>query len=90
MLADGAEAATRVLQDPTASRLREVVDMITRARIDAGQLRHAPITLQQLETVKAEFVRVLVAMRHARIDYPGPDGVVAESRPDVPLPAYST
>ncbi len=90
MLADGAEAATRVLQDPTAARLREVVDMITRARIDAGQLRHAPITLQQLETVKAEFVRVLVAMRHARIDYPGPDGVAAESRSDATLPAFST
>lgn len=89
MLADGVEAATRVLPDPTAIRLREVVDKIARSRIDAGQLRHAPITLQQLETVKAEFVRVLGAMRHSRIDYPGPDGVAAASRPDTTLPAYS-
>lgn len=90
MLADGAEAATRVLHDPTPARLREAIDLIVRSRIDSGQLRHAPITLQQLETVKAEFVRVLVAMRHVRIDYPGPDGVAAESRPDVSLSASSS
>lgn len=75
MLADGIEAATRVLPEPTPARIREVVEQLVRARIDQGQLREAPITLEQLETVKAEFVRVLVAMRHGRIDYPGPDGI---------------
>ncbi len=84
MLADGAEAATRVLTDPTEERLREVVDGIVRARMDQGQLRHAPITLRQLEVVKAEFVRVLAAMRHGRIDYPGPEGVTAEMRVEPP------
>ena len=84
MLADGAEAATRVLSDPTESSLREAVDKIVRARIDQGQLRHAPITLQQLEAVKNDFVRVLMAMRHGRIDYPGPEGVSAGDRPTSP------
>jgi membrane-associated HD superfamily phosphohydrolase len=77
MLADGAEAATRVLSDPSEERLREVVEQIVRSRIDHGQLRHAPITLEQLEVVKHEFVRVLSAMRHRRIDYPGAEGVSA-------------
>lgn len=75
MLADGIEAATRVLPEPTPDRIRDVVEKLVRSRIDQGQLREAPITLQQLETVKSEFVRVLVAMRHGRIDYPGPDGI---------------
>lgn len=83
MLADGVEAATRVLPDPTPARVREVVETITRSRIEQGQLRNAPITMQQLEVVKAEFVRSLSAMRHTRLAYPGPDGVSA-SRAGIP------
>jgi putative nucleotidyltransferase with HDIG domain len=82
MLADGVEAAARVLTDHSPARLREVVDGLVNARIAQGQLRDAPITLQQLEIVQHEFVRVLGAMRHARIEYPGPDGVTDRPRAD--------
>jgi putative nucleotidyltransferase with HDIG domain len=75
MLADGVEAAARVLPDPSPERVREVVETIVRGRLESGQLRDAPITLQQIELVKDAFVRVLTASRHRRIDYPGPDGV---------------
>jgi len=54
------------------------VETITRSRIEQDQLRDAPITMQQLEVVKREFVRILSAMRHTRIAYPGPDGVSAD------------
>jgi putative nucleotidyltransferase with HDIG domain len=74
MLADGAEAAARVLNDPTPQKIREVVDRIVRQRIDQGQLRDAPITLAQLETVKEQFTRVLAGMYHSRIDYPASSG----------------
>lgn len=74
MLADGAEAAARVLNDPTPQKIREVVDRIVRQRIDQGQLKQAPITLAQLETVKEQFTRVLVGMYHSRIDYPAATG----------------
>jgi putative nucleotidyltransferase with HDIG domain len=70
MLSDGVEAAARVLPDPSPERFRELVDRIVRQRVDEGQLRHAPITLAQLETVKETFVRVLLGMYHSRIDYP--------------------
>lgn len=76
MLADGVEAATRVLDDPTPRRIREVVDHIVRQRLDQGQLRAAPITLHQLETVKAEFARVMSAMFHNRVEYPAAAGGV--------------
>jgi putative nucleotidyltransferase with HDIG domain len=74
MLADGVEAAARVLNDPTPQKIREVVDRIVRQRLDQGQLREAPITLAQLETAKEQFTRVLSGMYHSRIDYPASSG----------------
>ena len=79
MLADGAEAAARVLNDPTPQRIREVVERIVRQRLDQGQLREAPITQAQLETVKDQFTRVLAGMYHSRVDYPAAaGGITAE------------
>jgi putative nucleotidyltransferase with HDIG domain len=85
MLADGAEAAVRVLNDPTPQRIREVVDRIVRQRVDQGQLREAPITQAQLETVKEQFTRVLAGMYHSRIDYPAATGGITADfgAPDV-------
>ncbi len=74
MLADGVEAATRVLSEPTPQRIREVVDHIIRQRIEQGQLRDAPLTLRQLEIIREEFARVLTGMYHNRIDYPAASG----------------
>lgn len=77
MLADGVEASMRVLNDPTPEKIREVIDHIVRQRIEQGQLRDAPITLEQLEIVKREFARVLNGMYHNRIDYPATSGGVS-------------
>jgi putative nucleotidyltransferase with HDIG domain len=79
MLADGVEAAVRVLNEPTAPRVREVIDHIVRQRLEQGQLREAPLTLQQIETIKEQFARVLSGMYHSRIDYPrASGGITAE------------
>ena len=76
MLADGVEAATRVLNDPTPQKIRDVIDHIVKMRIEQGQLRHAPLTLQQLDRIKEQFARVLIGMHHNRIDYPAAGGGV--------------
>jgi putative nucleotidyltransferase with HDIG domain len=76
MLADGVEASARVLHEPTPQRIRDVVEHIVRQRVEQGQLADAPLTLRQLETIKAEFTRVLVGMFHNRIDYPAATGGV--------------
>lgn len=76
MLADGVEAAVRVLNEPAPERVREVVDHIVRQRMEQGQLRDAPLTLRQIDTIKAEFTRVLSGMYHNRIDYPATSGGV--------------
>jgi putative nucleotidyltransferase with HDIG domain len=74
MLADGIEAAARVVHDPTPAKVREVVDHIVRQRMEQGQLADAPLTLRQLEIIKEEFTRVIVGMYHNRIDYPAATG----------------
>ena len=77
MLADGVEAAARVIADPTPQKMRDVIDHIVKQRIEQGQLREAPLTLKQLEIVKNEFVRVLAGMYHSRVDYPASSGGVS-------------
>ncbi len=76
MLADGIEAATRVLHDPTPQKIREVVEHIVKMRMEQGQLLDTPLTLRQIEIVKDEFTRVLVGMYHNRIEYPAAAGGV--------------
>ena len=76
MLADGVEASTRVLNDPTPQQIRDVIDHIVKMRIDQGQLRDAPLTLRQIEIAKEQFARILLGQYHRRIDYPASSGGV--------------
>ena len=70
LLADSVEAALRVLDEPTSDTVHAAIEHLVEARIESGQLRGAPLTLAQIETVKQEFVRVLAGMYHDRVDYP--------------------
>jgi len=82
MLADGVEAALRVIEDPTPDKLREAIQHLVLQRVESGQLDDAPLTLSQLERVKQEFVRVLAGVHHNRIDYPTAlGGISAEWTP---------
>lgn len=74
MLADGVEAALRVIEEPTRDKLSDAIDHITNQRLEAGQLRNAPLTMQQMDRVKQEFLRVLSGMYHNRIEYPEESG----------------
>lgn len=79
MLADGVEASTRVVADPTPEKIRAVIDHIVKQRIDAGQLRDAPITLRQIEQIKEQFARSLIGQHHHRTEYPAAaGGITAE------------
>lgn len=70
MLADSIESAMKVLQDPTAERIRELVERIVAGKIAEGQLEDAPLTMRELSRIKQQFVTVLLGMYHHRIDYP--------------------
>jgi membrane-associated HD superfamily phosphohydrolase len=71
------EAALRVLEDLTPQKIEEAIDHIVRTKVNAGQLDEAPLTLQQIEQVKAAFLIVLSGMYHNRIDYPASSGGIS-------------
>lgn len=64
MLADGIEAASRALED--GARLEALVEETVREKLEDGQLSQAPLTLSDLEKIKAAFVATLHAMKHGR------------------------
>jgi cyclic-di-AMP phosphodiesterase PgpH len=74
MLADSVESASRVLADPTTDNIRELVDRIVHAKIEAGQLEDTPLTMKELTVIKAELTTFLAGMYHQRIDYPSTRG----------------
>src|SRR3989442_1139396 len=74
MIADSVEAALRVLEDLTPQKIEEAIDHIVKTKVNAGQLDEAPLTLQQIEQVKAAFLLVQIGMYHNRIDYPESSG----------------
>jgi len=78
MLADSVEAALRVLDDLTPQKIEEAINHIVRTKLASGQLDDAPLTLQQIDVVKSEFIRVLSGMYHNRIDYPESSGGISK------------
>jgi putative nucleotidyltransferase with HDIG domain len=79
MLADSVEASLRVIEALTPAKLEAAIDQIVKHRLASGQLDEAPLTLRQVDQVRAEFVRVLASMYHNRIDYPESSGGLTKS-----------
>ena len=71
MLADGVEASSRTLSDPTPARVRQHVRNIIQARTGDGQLDECDLTMSDLHGIEDAFVRVLSAIHHGRVKYPG-------------------
>ena len=70
MMADSIESATRVLQEPTPERVRDLVDGIIESKRQDGQLDDAPLTMREITALKDTFVKALSGIYHHRIDYP--------------------
>jgi len=79
MLADSVEASLRVLEPITPSKLEAAIEQIVKGRLASGELDQAPLTLQQLDQVRDEFVRALTGMYHNRIDYPESSGGITKA-----------
>ncbi len=90
MLADSVESASRVLQDPSPDRIRDLVERIVGGKIAEAQLDQAPLTLRDIDIVKDHLVLVLAGMYHQRIDYPPAAAPPVFPPPETPaLPAES-
>lgn len=71
MLADAVEAASRTLPDPTPAKIKSMVEKIVNTRFEEGQLDECTLSLSDLNAIKKSFVKVLSAIFHKRVDYPG-------------------
>ncbi len=71
MLADSCEAAARSLARPDPDNIRSIVNKIVDAVISDGQLDECDLTLREITNIRNSIITSLVAIYHARIDYPG-------------------
>ncbi|MDP2873019.1 MAG: HDIG domain-containing protein [Bacillota bacterium] len=81
MLADSIEAAVRAMSDPDPGRIEALVRRIIRERLVSGQLEKCDLTLRDLDRIGETFVRVLLGIFHARIEYPrDSEGLIKQIR----------
>ncbi|MEO1495815.1 MAG: HDIG domain-containing metalloprotein [Planctomycetota bacterium] len=71
MLSDAVESASRTLVEPTPARIENLVEQLTRKRLDDGQFDECGLTLQELQRVGASLIKSLTAVYHGRVKYPG-------------------
>ncbi|HHH52724.1 MAG TPA: HDIG domain-containing protein, partial [Bacteroidetes bacterium] len=70
MLADSLEAAAKSLNKPTGQDIDNLVDSISKYKIDDGQLEESELTFEEFNQVKEVFKDVLRNIHHVRIEYP--------------------
>ncbi len=71
MMADAVEAASRVLTDPSPSRISALVEKIIGRIIMEGQLDECDFTFKEIAEIKNSFIHTLTGIFHKRINYPG-------------------
>jgi cyclic-di-AMP phosphodiesterase PgpH len=70
MMADAVEARSRSLPIYTEASISEMVETMIDGQIAEGQFKDAPITFQDVETVKMVFKEKIMSFYHNRIVYP--------------------
>ena len=70
LLADGIEAASRAMKNPTYPRLENLVNRMVDERVKEGQLSHCPLTFRDLQIIKETFLTILMGIYHQRVEYP--------------------
>ncbi|PEN15052.1 metal-dependent phosphohydrolase [Longibacter salinarum] len=87
MLSDSVEAASRSLDDPTHNRLKSLIDLIFKERIEDGQLDDTGLTFRDLRQIKDTFLQMLLGIYHVRVKYPDQEEEMEDdSRPVVSAP----
>ena len=72
-LADTIEALSRTMDEPTPSRIEEMVNDVVKKKFLEGELDESDLTLKDLGKIAGSFTRVLNATFHTRIAYPQDD-----------------
>ena len=69
-IADSVEAAVRSMKQPTAEKIREIVQSIIKDKLHDGQFDECDLTLKELKTVERVLCETLNGIFHSRIEYP--------------------
>ena len=77
MLADGVEAATRSIKEPTATRIRSMVESIIENRLYDGELDDCDLTIKDLKKIAEAFIPILLGIYKERVEYPGQEQMVS-------------
>lgn len=70
MMADAVEAASRSLTDYSPEAISGLVNRIVDGQVADGMFHAAPISFQDIETIKKTFIKRLGTIYHTRISYP--------------------
>lgn len=70
MLADSIESATRSIEDPTPSRIENLVRRLSQKRMEDGQFDECELTFKELTTIENAMIARLLSIYHGRISYP--------------------
>ena len=70
LLADGVEAASRSMSNPSPARLKGLVQKMINAAFTDGQLDECDLTLKDLNKIGDAFTRILTGIYHHRPEYP--------------------
>jgi len=81
MLADCCESAARAMAEPTSGLLENLVDEMTRRRIEDGQLDECDLTMRDVERIKRSLIKSLLGIYHGRIAYPNSPGAQTTGHP---------
>lgn len=73
LLADGIEAASRAMPDPTPARLKGLVQKMINKAFTDGQLDECDLTLRDLNDIAEALTRILTGIFHQRPEYPDED-----------------
>lgn len=69
MLADGVEASTRAIEDPTVENIEANIESLIKLRFLEGELDDSNLTLRDLNKIKESFLKILIGVHHSRIRY---------------------
>ncbi len=69
MLADASEAAVRSIDKITPKKIEQMVNDITKSKIDDEQLSEADITIKEINIIKNTLIDGLISIYHSRISY---------------------
>lgn len=87
LLADGIEASTRAIVDPTVEKIEANIDSLIKLRLLEGELDESPLNLRDLTRIKEVFLKILVGVHHSRLQYPDREQSDSGESDDVERPA---